>query len=669
MRYDHFRLAAAAGLALSASAFAGDDTIRLSDAPGNWFRSDATGTPFTAVDVGGEIDFVINGCCTNTRHTVTLLVKPEGSAASADQDQSQNGNISVEFDVPGVYVFVCKIHPYMTAVVGVRDAAGFIPPVSAASLPFIGHLGAPSLPPEAVLGVVTTVAASDADKAAKWDIFPPTATIRPVVPGVGEVWIDAQFERVPGQADSQGVAKPGTIVVLDAETFTVEREINGLAADGRWNNPHNMWASFDLDTVYNTNWFGQWLNRIDRASGQITGTITVGQAPTHVINDPGRCSPQQGVLSIPLSAGNDIVKVVDDATGFYIIGHEPTGEGRNHPHGHWLTCGQGARTIVPNVFKGLGVGGSISILDTVSGEVLREFEFDPQDPVRSALQMPIAAGECHVNGVHKAYVANGASGFVTVIDVDAMQITGNIPVTLTPDDQTGFALLHTLQVPIQTPVSPDERWVATAVFSITTVDRASTGAADHVAIIDTATDQVVRFLPTPAGAHGVNWGAKLGGGYYAYVTAQHSNALIVIDPDPNGDGSATDAAVVGRIVLANTSPGAGVTDGTGGQGVKPLPMTHDGWIQKAVALAGTGALSPEVEGWIAALTPGQRDPSDGPDCPPDFDRDCKLTLADFGAFQTAFALASPRADFDGDGRLTLADFGAFRTAFALGCPD
>jgi hypothetical protein len=108
----------------------------------------------------------------------------------------------------------------------------------------------------------------------------------------------------------------------------------------------------------------------------------------------------------------------------------------------------------------------------------------------------------------------------------------------------------------------------------------------------------------------VNWGARRGGGYYAYVTNQHANVLTIIDPDPNGDGNGTDAAAVGTILLRNGSVGAGATDGTGGQGVKPLPMTHDGWIQPTVALLGTGRLSAEVEGWIRLLTPEQRDPSD-----------------------------------------------------------
>jgi hypothetical protein len=45
-----------------------------------------------------------------------------------------------------------------------------------------------------------------------------------------------------------------------------------------------------------------------------------------------------------------------------------------------------------------------------------------------------------------------------------------------------------------------------------------------------------------------------------------------------------------------------------------------------------------------------------------------LNLADFGAFQTGFALAQCKADMNNDGILNLADFGAFTTLFALGCP-
>jgi len=570
-------------------------------------RVSSPGTPFTVIRAGERVDFKINNCCTGTKHTVTLLMKPTGSNVVMDQDQAQSGSLSVDFDLPGVYLFHCKIHPYMTAVVGVTDASGNIPDVTSAMLPFIGHMGVNSLPAETVLSVITTVAATDADKLAKWDILDSSAQVIPPVPGVGEVWVDTQFERVSNQRDVNGALKPGTITIVDAATFRVEREINGRQAGGMWNNPHNMWANFALDTVYNGNWFGQWINKIDRARGRILDSITVGEAPTHIITIPTP-GAETGVLTIPLSADNDMVKVRDSVSGLQIIDSEPTGQGKTHPHGHWLTCGLGDRTIVPNVFKGIGPAGSISILDTASGSVLREFVQNPADPLTAPLLMPIAAGECHVNGVAKAYVANAVSGMVTAINVDTQTILRNIPVTLAPDGQTGLDIFHTLQAPIQTPVSPGERWAATAVLSLTNVDRPPTASADHVAIIDTTTDQVVAFVPTPAGTHGVNWGAKLGGGYYAYVTNQHANVLTIIDPDPNGDDNGTDAAVVGTILLANGSRSAGATDGTGGQGVKPLPMTHDGWIQPTVALSGSGQLSREVEGWIRKLTPEQKDP-------------------------------------------------------------
>jgi len=458
-----------------------------------------------------------------------------------------------------------------------------------------------------VLGVMTTVAATDDDKLAKWDILGPTDEVRPAVAGVGEIWVNTQFERVPGQADLSGAEKPGTITIVDAATFTVEREIDGRGAGGRWNNPHNMWADFAHGAVYNSNWFGKWVNKIDRETGQFLGSVTVGEAPTHVITIPTP-GPRFGALTVPLSAEKTMAIVEDTPGGLAKIDERPTGTGENNPHGHWLTCGLGDRAIVPNVFQGLGFAGSISVVETATGNVIAEFAHDASDPLRSALLMPIAVGNCHVEGVQMAYVANVVTGMVTVVDVDNLQLLKNIPVTRTPDGQTGFDLLHTLQAPIQTPVSPDERWVVTAVLSLTTVGRPPTGAADHVAVIDTHENEVVAWLPAPAGAHGVNWGAKKGGGYYAYVSNQHANVLTIVDPDPDRDGHGADAAVVGTIVLANGSEGAGATDGTGGQGIKPLPMTHDGWIQQTVALEGTGELSQEVEGWLAELTEFQRNP-------------------------------------------------------------
>ena len=153
------------------------------------------------------------------------------------------------------------------------------------------------------------------------------------MPGVGEVWVDTQFERVTNQRDVNGALKPGTITVVDAATFKVEREINGKRANGMWNNPHNMWANFSLSSVYNGNWFGQWINKIDRANGRILNSITVGEAPTHIVTIP-TVGPETEVLTVPLSADDKMMKVRDEASGLKIIDSASTGEGKTHPHGH-----------------------------------------------------------------------------------------------------------------------------------------------------------------------------------------------------------------------------------------------------------------------------------------------------------------------------------------------
>lgn len=68
------------------------------------------------------------------------------------------------------------------------------------------------------------------------------------------------------------------------------------------------------------------------------------------------------------------------------------------------------------------------------------------------------------------------------------------------------------------------------------------------------------------------------------------------------------------------------------------------------------------------LEPTEGSGGTGGPCRPDVNFDGQLTLADFGAFQSAFIHGlTPIADFNHDGRLTTADFGAFQTAFATGC--
>lgn len=632
------------------------DTFFLTDEPGNWFKSETGGliptllgapavpvrTPITIIRPGESVDFNLIAE-TDARHTVSRLV-PAAELLNIDQSQAFAGIISVQFPNPGVHLFACKVHPYMAGVVVVLNQDDSVPDVTGADLGFINRLLNPdglldpadvSLPATTVASILTVIAPFDSGvalgidlgKDTKWDLTGVTTDLDfdgdgVDAKGVGEVWVNTQFEFVANQQDVSGLAKPGTITVLDASTFGFIQEIDGVDGGGAdpgiivggangWNNPHNMWTDVTHDAIYNGNWFGQWLNLIQRDNGDIQDTINVGFAPTHIVTNPDQTSSQFGILTLPLSAERDIVKVEDLGNSLNLGVKIPTGAGNNHPHGQWITS-DGSKILIPNVFQGLGLGGSVTIMNAENGNIIREIL--STDPDGANLLLPVAVG---IKGNDKGYIANIGTGTVSVVDFATNMIINDIKVAcfnpsdggkcLTAADTSGI-ILDTLKLPIQTPASPDGKWVATAVFSLV-----SHTNPDTIAIIDTRADsgkgELVAELPCPAGCHGSNWGAKAGGGYYAYITSQHANILTVVDPDPNNDDDGSDAEIVAQIVLANGGPTGGITDGSGGQGILPLPLVSNGWVQDTVAACDDGNCSVEVEGWIDDLTAAQKNPS------------------------------------------------------------
>jgi hypothetical protein len=216
--------------------------------------------------------------------------------------------------------------------------------------------------------------------------------------------------------------------------------------------------------------------------------------------------------------------------------------------------------------------------------------------------LPIATGM--MPDASKYYVSNYLDSTITCISIGppacksgaSSVATKNINLLLggttlgnyDPIGGSGFSTSGAL--PIQTPVSPNGKFVVTANTLTATIT-----------IIDTDTDTLARVLPCSAGCHGVNFGAKKGGGYYAYVSSKFSNDLIVVDPDPNDDGEVDDATIAGRLVLiadaatASDDTVSGVA-GMGGQGVLPIPLVYNGWVQKLPAF------------WKAQLTPKQLNP-------------------------------------------------------------
>jgi hypothetical protein len=74
----------------------------------------------------------------------------------------------------------------------------------------------------------------------------------------------------------------------------------------------------------------------------------------------------------------------------------------------------------------------------------------------------------------------------------------------------------------------------------------------------------------------VSFVAKKGGGYYAYVSRKFSNDLIIIDLFTQ--------AIAGRVVLVvgnstTTDDSVSAFAGMGGQGVLPIPLVCNGWVQ------------------------------------------------------------------------------------------
>lgn len=124
---------AVAVFAFGGIGFAGDNagtrapiaqTFQLTDSPGNWFDSgtDIAGTRSLIVAQPGDMIHFDVGTMTNTVHTASSLLWPTGAAGMPfDQPHAYKGIQMVTLTTPGLYVFVCKLHPFMLGAVIVDD--------------------------------------------------------------------------------------------------------------------------------------------------------------------------------------------------------------------------------------------------------------------------------------------------------------------------------------------------------------------------------------------------------------------------------------------------------------------------------------------------------------------------------------------------------------------
>jgi len=578
------------------NASAGDNEIKfeLTDNPGRWFDTGAAVAGNRSIAIakpGVRVKFSGNS---NTVHTRTSLIYPTGAANMPFNTKPRKGGDDVTLTTPGLYVFTCSIHPYMFGAVIVDDPkttgldlGSSISLINGITVPtssdlatrllrtfFIAtnpanwqdyssnkpwHVTYPDVDVRVDIGVVNLPAVLNA----RYDNDTPLAALKkPKTPAVGEIWVATQFETTAGKD------KPGTVSAVDGSSWQVTRKVALPSID--MNNPHNMWTDRNQNVIYVTQWFDSKLTVYDRETGKLIRNVSVGESPAHVmtltdsdrihITNNGDTRPDSVMELSPLAT--NVLRRINI--------------GRGNAHAHWMSH-DGKTMVTPNVLSGDSTqynfhSNSIDAITKVSG----------------SLSHPLATGM--MPDASKYYVANLLDSTIAVINMDTHQVVKHIELIKDYDPISGAITGPVGALPIQTPVSPDGNNMVTA--------NTLTGT---ITVVDTRSDEIVAMLPCDPGCHGVQYGAKKGGGYYAYVASKFSNRLIVVDPDPNHDGDPSDAEIVGQVGLFSASTTQrddtiSGNPGMGGQGVLPIPLVYNGWVQNLPA------------SWSNQLTDKQRDP-------------------------------------------------------------
>jgi 6-phosphogluconolactonase (cycloisomerase 2 family) len=564
----------------------------ITDDPGSWFRNDDSppigATDSLAVTTRGNTVF-FNMDESNTVHTVTSLLWPTGATNMPfDQPEAFNGDTQVKLWDAGLYVFVCKLHPFMLGAVIVDnpatqglDLGGKVDMINGITdLPTNSDLVTrlvrgfyvitgpsawqdfsqdrwvvdfPSVEVRRTGGEIVNLDVLDIDQA-----LPPL--MKPSTKGVGEIWVATQYEQ------TEGKDKPGTLTVVDADTWKVTRKV--ALPEIEMNNPHNLWTDRNQRVIYATQWFDEYLTTVNRANGELKSNVKVGDAPAHVMT---RVDTDE--VHVSINGEHSVVELKPgggSVTDTFDVTKTPLDPGANpaQPHAHWMGF-DGKTMVTPNSNTG--------------DSTLYDFNQDKIVAKPETGVLPIATGMMPDSS--KYYVSNFLSNTISVVSMKgpskgAVIETINLledydPIKGVPADgdlnNDGDSIIGAL--PIQTPVSPNGKYLVTANTLTATIT-----------IVDTDTDKAIKTLACDAGCHGVQFGAKKGGGYYAYVTSKFANTLIVVDIDPNNNGDAKDAKIVGRILLAATNDTKTDDDisgysGMGGQGVLPVPLVYNGWVQ------------------------------------------------------------------------------------------
>ena len=377
------------------------------------------------VSQGHTVKFINTG---RTYHPVTQLdfVVSRGASGTDSGMLGPDGVYYRAFNesVGTKLTFLCKVHPYMRGEVYV--GVGFTPPAY--------HVDEPKPLPAAA--------------------------------GVGEIWVEAQYQDYPGRV------KDGVVQIIDAADWRVTH----LIPVG--NNPHNIWLNRGGTEAVVTNWFDNTISRINAGTKRVIGDVIVGASNAHIISD---FSGENFYVTVE---GSYYVQAVRQS-GYELS--KRVWVGGYGPHGIWYgASGDRKRILVAN-----SMDNTATIIDA---KEMKQLATLPAD------LYPLGSGT-NTTGT-KGYVGNNLAGTVSVYDLVNLRKIKDIYV--------GGG-------PVQVPVSPDDRY-------------AVVGNSPYATVISTATDAVVAQFWAGKGAHGVAFARKAdGSGWYACVTHKFENYVSVID--------------------------------------------------------------------------------------------------------------------------------------------
>jgi YVTN family beta-propeller protein len=345
-----------------------------------------------------------------------------------------------------------------------------------------------------------------------YSVDSPMAT--PATAGVGEIWVCCQFQDYPSKP------KDGVVQVINAATWTVANTIPV------GNNPHDIRFGASNAQALVTNWFDATVTRINATTKTVIDDCVGGAVPAHVTTDP---SNQYWFVTVE---GSKYIQRFDQAPGF------------NAP------CGGGTMATQAALISGYGPHG----IAYANGKVYTANLLDSTFSIVNASTLleitRLPAGMCPMGAATNSAGTVGATANMMGMSVSMFDLATPTAVREIPVSDEAHELAFT----------PDSTKILVSNGAqVTVIDVAK--AMDVINFPNPAS-AIVANIATGKGAHGIAFGAKSGGGTYAYVTNQFENYISVIDL-----GTLTR---VGDVALTTTTTGkvtlAGATD-TGGNGI------------------------------------------------------------------------------------------------------